>query len=96
MDSKLSVIPMGQATTDDDSRPKGNTRGFEQQRLDQPCLLQGPGWPPANLTHNWFSGGTPPDPLGSLRSRLWLALCSFYSLKPRRATGVQGAGPLQT
>ncbi|KAA8915853.1 hypothetical protein TRICI_001996, partial [Trichomonascus ciferrii] len=30
------------------------------------------GWPPAKLTQKWFSGGTPPDPQGSLRSRLWV------------------------
>ncbi|KAA8905444.1 hypothetical protein TRICI_005290 [Trichomonascus ciferrii] len=54
------------------------------------------GWPPAipNLDMV-FSGGTPPDPQGSLRSRLWVMFSSFYSLKPRRATGVQGASPLQ-
>ncbi|KAA8904699.1 hypothetical protein TRICI_005396 [Trichomonascus ciferrii] len=37
--------------------------------------------------------GTPPDSLGSLRSILWVACSSFYSLKPRRVTGVQGASP---
>ncbi|KAA8897732.1 hypothetical protein TRICI_006695 [Trichomonascus ciferrii] len=41
----------------------------------------------ANLTHNCFSVGTTPDPQGSLRSKLWTLFSSFYSLKPRRATG---------
>ncbi|KAA8917512.1 hypothetical protein TRICI_000334 [Trichomonascus ciferrii] len=50
------------------------------------------------------SGGTPPDPLGSLREVMdprdsfgyGVLFYTFYSLKPRRATGMQGAGPLQT
>ncbi|KAA8904447.1 hypothetical protein TRICI_005497 [Trichomonascus ciferrii] len=49
--------------------------------------VQGAG-PLQILTLMWFSGGTPPDPQGSLRSRLWVVFGSFYSLKPRRATDV--------
>ncbi|KAA8914938.1 hypothetical protein TRICI_002774 [Trichomonascus ciferrii] len=48
------------------------------------------GQPPADLTQVLFSGGTPPDPQGSLRSKLWVAFISFYSLKPHRATGCRG------
>ncbi|KAA8917156.1 hypothetical protein TRICI_000694 [Trichomonascus ciferrii] len=53
------------------------------------------GWPPANLTQLLFSGGMPPDPLGSLRSMLWVVFCALYSLKPRRATGVQRLAPCE-
>ncbi|KAA8912137.1 hypothetical protein TRICI_003602 [Trichomonascus ciferrii] len=46
---------------------------------------------PANLTHNLFSGGIPQV----ARARFARVLSSFYSWEPSRATGVQGAGPLQ-
>ncbi|KAA8913551.1 hypothetical protein TRICI_003155 [Trichomonascus ciferrii] len=54
------------------------------------------GWPPAILPHKCYIWGHAPRPpgLASLEA-MGIMFVSFYSLKPRRATGVQGAGPLQ-
>ncbi|KAA8916973.1 hypothetical protein TRICI_000871 [Trichomonascus ciferrii] len=45
------------------------------------CLAEPRGARGKILTHKWFSGGTPPDPQGSLRSRLGVMFNSFYLLK---------------